>query len=170
MNRTMKKISILSLVLVIALIAAMALSLVSCDNDAEATQTDAQTTAETTSETTAEASDTSTDTSDTTDENVVGVGNTSFTFTVKFKDGTTKTYTVKTDKETVGEALVDAELISGSDSQYGLMVDTVCGEKLIYDTDKMYWAFYIDGQYAMTGVDSTNITANATYSFEATAG
>ena len=165
MNRTMKKHLILSLVLVIALIAAMALSLVSCDNNADATLTDSQTTAETTSETTAEAND---DTSDTTDENVVGVGNTSFAFTVKFKDGTTKSYTVKTDKETVGEALVDAKLISGSDSQYGLMVDTVCGEKLEYNTDKMYWAFFVNGQYANSGVDTTKITANETYSFEAT--
>lgn len=165
MNRTMKKHSILSLVLVIALIAAMALSLVSCDNNADATLTDSQTTAETTSETTAEAND---DTSDTTDENVVGVGNTSFAFTVKFKDGTTKSYTVKTDKETVGEALVDAKLISGSDSQYGLMVDTVCGEKLVYETDKMYWAFYEDGKYAKAGVDSTEIYTDVVYSFEAT--
>lgn len=165
MNRTMKKISILSLVLVIALIAAMALSLVSCDNNADATLTDSQTTAETTSETTAEAND---DTSDTTDENVVGVGNTSFAFTVKFKGGTTKSYTVKTDKETVGEALVDVGLISGSDSQYGLMVDTVCGEKLVYETDKMYWAFYEDGKYANAGVDSTEIDTNVVYSFEAT--
>lgn len=165
MNRTMKKISILSLVLVIALIAAMALSLVSCDNNADATLTDSQTTAETTSETTAEAND---DTSDTTDENVVGVGNTSFAFTVKFKDGTTESYTVKTDKETVGEALVDAKLISGSDSQYGLMVDTVCGETLIYENDKMYWAFYQDGKYANAGVDSTEIDTNVVYSFEAT--
>ncbi|MBR4013516.1 MAG: DUF4430 domain-containing protein, partial [Clostridia bacterium] len=92
----------------------------------------------------------------------------SFAFTVKFKDGTTKSYTVKTDKETVGEALVDAKLISGSDSQYGLMVDTVCGEKLEYNTDKMYWAFFVNGQYANSGVDTTKITANETYSFEAT--
>lgn len=163
MNRIFKKTSILSLVLVIALIAAMALILAACDtNPAVATE---EATQETISDTT-----TSNDASETTDENVVGVGNTSFVFTVKLKDGTTRSYTVKTDKTTVGEALVDAGLISGSDSQYGLMVDTVCGEMLVYNTDKMYWAFYEDGKYANAGVDSTEIKPNVVYSFEATAG
>ena len=167
MNRIFKKTSILSLVLVIALIAAMALILAACDtNPAVATE---EATQETTQETISDTT-TSNDASETPDENVVGVGNTSFVFTVKLKDGTTRSYTVKTDKTTVGEALVDAGLISGRDSQYGLMVDTVCGEKLVYNTDKMYWAFYEDGKYANAGVDSTEIKPNVVYSFEATAG
>lgn len=169
MNRIFKKHSILSLVLALVLIAAMALTFVSCDNGTDASQSDTQTTAVTTAEVN-DSSDTGSDTSDTTDDSVVGVGNTSFTFNVKFKDGSTKSYTVKTDKTTVGAALVDAGLISGSDSQYGLMVDTVCGETLVYTTDKMYWAFYVNGEYAMSGVDSTDIKADETYSFEATAG
>ena len=31
--------------------------------------------------------------------------------------------------------------------------------------DALYWAFYIDGEYAMTGVDATNITDGARYAF-----
>lgn len=34
-----------------------------------------------------------------------------------------------------------------------------------YDKDGVYWAFYIDGEYAMTGVDATNITDGARYAF-----
>ena len=33
-----------------------------------------------------------------------------------------------------------------------------------YNVDGSYWAFYIDGAYAMTGLDDTPIDENATYS------
>ena len=156
MNRFSRKQFILSLVLLIALIAAMALSFVSCDKDQspENSGTVANTEAVLSGDLAA--------------DNVVGEGNTSFSFTVVFADKTSKTYTVKTDKSTVGEALVDTGLISGTDSQYGLMVDTVAGVKLEWDKDKMYWAFYVNGGYANSGVDSTPIKADETYSFEAT--
>ena len=92
----------------------------------------------------------------------------SFVFEVVELDGSKKEFTVKYDDEkTVGEALVEEKLISGSDSQYGLMVDTVNGQKYTYDNDKVYWAFYIDGEYAMTGVDSTPIEDGKVYCFKA---
>ena len=92
----------------------------------------------------------------------------SFVFEVVELDGSKKEFTVKYDDEkTVGEALVEEKLISGSDSQYGLMVDTVNGQKYTYDDDKVYWAFYIDGEYAMTGVDSTTIEDGKVYCFKA---
>lgn len=40
---------------------------------------------------------------------------------------------------------------------------------LDYDADGAYWAFYINGEYASTGVDSTNIEAGATYTLKAEA-
>ncbi len=92
----------------------------------------------------------------------------SFVFEVVELDGSKKEFTVKYDEEkTVGEALVEEKLISGSDSQYGLMVDTVNGQKYTYDDDKVYWAFYVDGEYAMTGVDSTTIEDGKVYCFKA---
>jgi hypothetical protein len=92
----------------------------------------------------------------------------SFVFEVVELDGSKKEFTVKYDDEkTVGEALVEEKLISGSDSQYGLMVDTVNGQKYTCDDDKVYWAFYIDGEYAMTGVDSTTIEDGKVYCFKA---
>ena len=82
-------------------------------------------------------------------------------------DKNTVTVTVKTDKDTVGAALVELNLVSGSDSEYGLMVDTVNGITLDYNKDGKYWAFYINGEYATTGVDSTPVEADATYAFVA---
>lgn len=98
---------------------------------------------------------------------VIGQGNKEISFTVVALDGTEKKYLVKTDKETVGEALVDAGLIAGEDSAYGLYVKTVDGTTLDYDKDGKYWAFYIDGEYAMTGVDSTVIEEGKVYTFKA---
>ena len=93
----------------------------------------------------------------------------SFTFEVTELDGTKKEFKVQYDtEETVGEALVNEELISGEVGQYGLMVDTVNGQKYEYNEDGAYWAFYINGEYAMTGVDTTPIKDGEVYSFVAT--
>ena len=35
-----------------------------------------------------------------------------------------------------------------------------------YNVDGTYWAFYIDGEYAMTGVDVTDITAGSAYAMK----
>lgn len=93
----------------------------------------------------------------------------SFEFQVVELDGTKKEFEVKYDTEkTVGEALVNKGLISGEKAQYGLMVDTVNGQKYDYNEDGAYWAFHINGEYAMTGVDSTPIKDGEVYSFVAT--
>lgn len=72
-------------------------------------------------------------------------------------------FTVKTDKATVGEALFEHGLIAGEEGQYGLYLKVVNGITADYDVDQSYWAFYINGEYAMTGVDGTPIDENATY-------
>lgn len=50
-----------------------------------------------------------------------------------------------------------AEIGEGSKTVNGMTAD--------YDKDGVYWAFYIDGEYAMIGVDATNITDGAQYAF-----
>ena len=92
-----------------------------------------------------------------------------FTFEVTELDGTKKEFTVQYDTEkSVGEALVNEKLISGEVGQYGLMVDTVNGQKYDYNEDGVYWAFYVNGEYAMSGVDTTPIKDGEVYSFVAT--
>ena len=78
------------------------------------------------------------------------------------------TFTVKTDKDTVGAALLEHGLIAGEESAYGLYVKVVNGITADYDVDQSYWAFYINGEYGMAGVDSTEITEGATYKLEYT--
>lgn len=104
------------------------------------------------------------------DVTVLGEGATVFTFVVEDIDGTKTTFEIHTDETTVGAALLGVELISGSVESYGLYVKEVNGIVADYDVDQTYWAFYKDGNYAATGVDSTNIDAAVTYSFVKTAG
>ncbi len=72
-------------------------------------------------------------------------------------------FTVKTDAETVGAALLEQNLIAGDESEYGLYVKKVNGITADYDVDQSYWAFYVDGEYAMSGVDTTTIDESVTY-------
>ena len=97
------------------------------------------------------------------DGDVVGEGAKQFTLLVADKEGNEIKLEVHTDKSIVGEALLDNNIIAGEDGDYGLYVKTVNGITADYDADGVYWAFYIDGEYAMTGVDSTDITEGATY-------
>ena len=96
----------------------------------------------------------------------VGEGGTVFTLKITAEDRTI-TVTVSTDEAVLGDALVAAGLIAGEEGDYGLYVKTVNGMTLDYDTDGMYWAFYIDREYAMTGVDGENIDSAKVYELKA---
>ena len=102
-----------------------------------------------------------------TDGATLGEGAHSFTLEITDAEGKTITATINTDEETVGAALLKLNIVQGEDSEYGLYVKTVNGVTVDYDKDGKYWAFYVDGEYAATGVDSTDITAGATYTFKA---
>ncbi|MBQ4648175.1 MAG: DUF4430 domain-containing protein [Clostridia bacterium] len=73
-------------------------------------------------------------------------------------DGYSIELTVNTDAETLGEALLAHKLIAGEESQYGLYIKTVNGILADYDVDGTYWGFYQNGEYMMSGVDTTIIT------------
>lgn len=93
----------------------------------------------------------------------LGQGSTAFYLTVTDQTGTQSHFAIHTDAETVGEALLELGLIEGEAGPYGLYVKTVHGITADYDTDKTYWAFYIDGDYAVSGVDQTQIQPHGAY-------
>ncbi len=101
------------------------------------------------------------------DGDVIGEGSKSFEFTVVNMAGEEATFEVKTDEDTVGAALLENNVIAGEDGDYGLYVKTVNGETVDYDKDGKYWAFYINGEYGMTGVDATDIAEGDSYAFKA---
>ena len=84
------------------------------------------------------------------------------TAVVEFSIGEDKiTFTIKTDKETLGAALSEHGLIEGEDGLY----TKINGITADYNVDKSYWAFYIDGEYALSGIDDTTISDTKTYAF-----
>jgi hypothetical protein len=108
--------------------------------------------------------ETTANTANTTNATIIGKGDTTFSFSVTFADGTTKAWTVSTDKTTVGDALEKVGLVKGKTGQYGLEIEEVDGVRAVYDTDNAYWAFHINGEYATTGVSSTSIDTGNAYS------
>ena len=147
MQKTLIK-KVLRAAVCIVLIAAAALFTTGCNNTTQAPQT---------SEATSSA----------VSATPVGEGATKFTFTVTDPDGNETAFLVSTDKTVVGEALQELNLIQGEEGPYGLYVKTVNGITVDYDTHGMYWAFYINGEMAPSGVDVTDITSCAVYSLRA---
>ncbi len=145
MKTTLKK-RVLSAILCIVLVAAVALFTTSCnDNKKEAPETTTALQAEV---------------------KVLGEGENEFSFTVSDIDGNVSEFEIHTDKKIVGEALLDLELIKGDEGPYGLYVKEVNGISADFDKDGVYWAFYVNGEYATSGVDMTEIEDGKVYSFK----
>ena len=153
MQTKFKNKKVTSLLLCMMLIVAMAFSTVGCSNDKQdgsnQSSTDVKTNAETETQVT-----------------VLGEGNTKILFTVVDKDGNETNFEIHTDKETVGDALLEVDLIEGEPGDYGLYVKTVNGITADYDTDGTYWGFFVNGEYATSGVDTTPIKEGEIYSFK----
>jgi len=97
---------------------------------------------------------------------VLGEGKNQFAFEVVDKDGNQTNFEIHTDQTIVGEALQELNLLEGDPGEFGLYVKKVNGISADYDTDGVYWAFYINNEYAITGVDVTDIEEGATYTFK----
>ena len=143
-KHSMKKV--LSVFLCMVLIAAMALMLSGCNDSVEVPDMQYETFAEGQS---------------------LGQGATTFTLVVCDAEGKETTAQISTDETILGQALLDLKLIAGEDSEYGMYIKTVNGITYDYDTDGKYWALYIDGEYALTGIDSTEIAPDAVYMLKA---
>ena len=93
----------------------------------------------------------------------IGQGDTTFRFEMVDTDETLHVWDVSTDEETVGAALLAVGLIAGDESEWGLMVTVVNGIEANFDADGAFWGFFIDGDFAMQGVDATDIEEGVVY-------
>ena len=98
-----------------------------------------------------------------TENATLGEGSKTIMVTVKDNEGKAVVFTIKTDAKTVGAALLENKLIAGDEGAYGLYIKVVNGLRADYDKDQAYWAFTIDGEMVMTGVDQTDITDGGNY-------
>lgn len=83
-------------------------------------------------------------------------GSKNITIEVVNKAAEATVYEVSTDAEYLRQAMEEADglTFSGTESEYGMMVDTVNGETADYSVDGSYWSFYVNDEYCNYGIDS----------------
>lgn len=87
----------------------------------------------------------------------------SITVVVVHKDGTEKTFNYTTEEEHLAEVLLAEGLVTGSQGEYGLTIESVDGETADWTADGAYWALYIGEEYATTGASDTLVTDGTVY-------
>jgi len=75
------------------------------------------------------------------------------------------TFTIHSDKATLGDALVEHNLIEGEQGAYGLYVKKVNGITADYDINRCYWGVKKNGEGLMSGVDGIELEAGEHYEF-----
>ena len=150
-NNSIKKL----LALVLAFVLTAAAALTGCST--------------TPAETTAPPAETTEAPAETAPVTELGEGASNFGLTIVDKEGVTHLYRVHTNVGMMGEALIEVDLIDGEQGPYGMYIKSVLGQVLDYETDGMYWAFYANGEYALTGVDQTPVEHDGEYMLKAEA-
>ena len=93
-----------------------------------------------------------------------------FTVIVTDLEGNETTFEYSSSAANLGEALIAEGLVVGHEASYGLYIDSVNGIAADWDKDQTYWAFYIGGEYATSGISDTPITAGTIYCLTLTKG
>ena len=91
------------------------------------------------------------------------------TIEVTDDQGETTEYELHTDAEFLRQAMEElAEAnddfsFEGTESDYGMMVDSVCGITADYNANGAYWSFYVNGEYCNYGIDEQPVADGETY-------
>jgi hypothetical protein len=96
-------------------------------------------------------------------------GGKTITVVVTHKDESTKEFRITTDAENLRGALEQEGLIAGSESEYGLFIETVDGETAD-SASQEWWALTKDGEMTPTGADDTMIADGEHYELTLTIG
>lgn len=83
-------------------------------------------------------------------------GEKEITVQVVHGDQSEKSFVYNTDAEYLGEVLLDASLIDGTEGPYGLFVTTVDGETAD-ESKQEWWCISKDGEMTQTSIDTTPI-------------
>ncbi len=91
-------------------------------------------------------------------------GDKTITIVIDHKVGEDKTLTIKTDADYLRGALEQEELVEGTDSDFGLWVTAIDGEKAD-EAKQQWWGYTKSGAYVETGVDQTPIKDGDSFEF-----
>lgn len=86
-------------------------------------------------------------------------GSKAITIAVVNSLGEETVYSVKTDAQYLSGAMDEAEGLTyeGREGPYGLMVESVNGERAVYGENGAYWSFSVNGEYCNYGADQQPI-------------
>lgn len=99
-------------------------------------------------------------------------GQKQITIEVTGSGGATKDYTLATDADFLKQAMDELSAngsgfsYTGSGGDYGLMVETINGERAVFDQDGAYWALYVNNEYGQYGADSQPVADGDTYTWK----
>lgn len=98
-----------------------------------------------------------------------GGGSKTITLQVVHGDGSTKDFSISTDKGSLREALEQEGLVEGEEGEFGLFVKTVDGEAAD-ESNQEWWCLTKGGEMWSSGVDSTEIADGDAFEFTLTVG
>ena len=96
-------------------------------------------------------------------------GEKTFTLTIVHSDGTSKDMTIHSGEEFLAPALRAEGVLTDDGVETG-MYNIVDGETASWEENQAYWGFYVNGEYAMAGMNDTPIEDGAAYKLEYTIG
>lgn len=95
-------------------------------------------------------------------------GNKDVSLSVVGETGETTSYEAKTDalvlKELMDELEDDGFTYGGTDSEYGIMVDTINGVRADYTLDGAHWSFYVNDEYCNYGISEQPVNDGDSFS------
>jgi hypothetical protein len=95
----------------------------------------------------------------------IGEGENTFLFEVVTDEEMSYFWVVHTNYTTVGDALLEHDLVRGNTGDFGFFVTEINGLVADFEANGAFWAFYIDGDFAVTGVMETEIESDTIYAF-----
>lgn len=95
-----------------------------------------------------------------------------YTLSISVTDdkGKTEVFEIKTSKENLADALLEAKLVEGDMETYGLYIKYVNGIRADYSLDGAYWAVTKSGKMLMTGASDTPIADGDSFELTYTKG
>ena len=93
-----------------------------------------------------------------------------YTVQVVHSDGTVLEKEITTRQKYLAHALFDEGILVEEDALTTGMYTVVDGEEASWEKDQAYWGFYVNGEYAMEGMNTTETEDGAVYRLEYTLG
>lgn len=75
------------------------------------------------------------------------------------------TFTLKTNKENLADAMLEHSLVEGTQDQYGLYIKKINGILADYEINKSFWSVSKNGEMLMTGASGVEISDGEKYEF-----